>query len=366
VVDDDVGIRGAMSEPAQASSNPFQPSLRAREGWLLGMEIASLAQARLPLAEGLRVAAAETPSRRLAAAMRGLAGNLERGVALDQALAQSTARLPQHFLALVAAGLRTGALARVLQDFVEYRRRVAYEWNSIRRVLAYPLVILALAALLFVFVTLWIVPQVSTVLYEFDVDLPRSTRLMVWLSEDGLAWVAGGAIALAGLLLAVRWLHGTRLVHALVGGIPILGTMWRLGSWSQFSYLMALLLENGVPLPDALRLTSDAVQDDRLARATRVLAERCGQGSRMTEALAGIHALPATLAPVVQWGEERSALAAAFRAAAEMFSARLELQAQLVRVVSVPVTFLIVAGFVLFTVGAMFGPFIALITNLSK
>jgi type II secretory pathway component PulF len=355
-----------MSEPDRPAPNPFESRLSAREGWLLGMEIASLAQARLPLAEGLRVAAAETPSRRLAEAMRGLAGNLERGAPLDKALEQSTARLPQHFLALVAAGLRSGALARVLQEFVEYRRRAAYEWNSVRRVLTYPLVVLALAALLFVFVTLWIVPQVSTVLYEFEVDLPRSTRLMVWLSEVGLAWVAGAVIAIASLLLAVRWLHGPRLVHALVGGIPILGTMWRLGSMSQFSYLMALLLENGVPLPDALRLTSDAVHDDRLARATRMLAERCGQGSRLSDAVVGTRAMPATLGPVVQWGEERSALAAAFRAAAEMFSARLELQAQLVRVVSVPVTFLIVAGFVLFTVGAMFGPFIVLITNLSK
>ena len=355
-----------MSEPARPSPNPFERSLPAREGWLLGMEIASLARAGLPLAEGLRVAAAETPSRRLADAMRGLAANLERGAALDQALEQSAARLPQHFLALVAAGLRTGSLARVLQDFVEYRRRAAYEWNSIRRVLAYPLVVLALAGVLFVFVALWIVPQVSMVLHEFEVELPRSTHLMVWLSEGGLAWVAGGISAIVVVLLAVRWLNGPRLVHALAGGIPILGTMWRLGSWSQFSYLLALLLENGVPLPDALRLTSDAVHDDRLARATRLLAERCAQGNRMSDALAGIHALPATLTPVVQWGEERSSLADAFRVAAEMFSARLELQAQLVRIVSVPVTFLIVAGFVLFTVGALFGPFILLISNLSK
>ena len=58
-----------MSEPPRPSPNPFEPSLSAREGWLLGMEIASLARAGLPLAEGLRVAAAETPSRRLADAM---------------------------------------------------------------------------------------------------------------------------------------------------------------------------------------------------------------------------------------------------------------------------------------------------------
>jgi type IV pilus assembly protein PilC len=354
-----------MTAPLPPSANPFEPSLSAREGWLLGQEIASLAQASLPLAEGLRVAAAETPSRRLADAMRSLAAKLERGAPLDEVLQQYSTRLPKHFLALVAAGLRTGTLTSVLQDFVEQQRRADDEWHAVRRALAYPIVILVLAAVLFVFVTLLIVPQVALVLYEFQVELPISTRFMFWMSREGLAWLAVGVVLVLGMLLLFRWLNGPRVLHSLLGGIPILGTMWRLGSWSGFSRLMALLLEHGVPLPDALRLTSDAVRDERLGRATRLLAERCGQGIRMAEALGGLSAFPATLRPVIQWGEERSALAAAFRAAAEMFSARLELQSQLVRIVAPPLTFLVVAAVVLYTVGALFGPFIRFIQMLS-
>ena len=355
-----------MTEPAHASTNPFEPSLSAREGWLLGQEIASLAQASLPLAEGLRVAAAETPSRRLADAMRSLAAKLERGAALDEALQQYATRLPKHFLALVAAGLRTGTLTSVLQDFVEQQRRSDDEWHAVRRALAYPLVILVFAAMLFVFVTVWIVPQVVLVLMEFAVELPMSTRLMFWLSREGLAWIAVGAAVILGSLLIFRWLNGPRVLHGVLGGIPILGTMWRLESWSRFSRLMALLLDHGVPLPDALRLTSEAVRDERLGRATRLLAERCGQGTRISEALIGLSAFPATLRPVIEWGERQSALVAAFRAAADMFAARLELQAQLVRVVAPPLTFLLVAAVVLYTVGALFGPFITFIEALSK
>jgi type II secretory pathway component PulF len=329
------------------------------------MEIAGLAQASLPLAEGLRVAAGETPSRRLADAMRRLAARLESGMPLYDALQHSSARLPKHFLALVAAGLRSGSLARVLQDFVEYRRRTENEWHAVRRVLAYPLVVLALAAAIFALVTIWLVPQMAGVMREFEIDLPASTEFMLWLSQEGLTWLAGGVVIVLGSLLLVRWLHGPRLIHALAGGVPLLGTMWRLGSWSQFSHLMALLLEHGVPLPDALHLASEAIHDDRLARGTRMLAERCGQGSSVSDGLVGIHALPLTLRPIVQWGEERSALAEAFRASSDMFSARLELQAQLVRVVSAPVTFLIVAGVALFTIGALFGPLIVLIQSLS-
>jgi type II secretory pathway component PulF len=298
--------------------------------------------------------------------MRNLAAKLEQGAPLDEALQQFATRLPRHFLALVAAGLRTGTLNSVLQDFVEQQRRADDDWHAVRRALAYPIVILVLAAALFVFVTLWIVPQIVLVLLEFEVELPMSTRLMFWLSREGLAWIAAGIALALGTIFIFRWLNGPRVLHAVLGGIPILGTMWRLESWSGFSRLMALLLEHGVPLSEALRLTSEAVRDERLGRATRVLSQRCGEGGRMSEALVGLSAFPATLRPVIAWGETQSAMVAAFQAATDMFSARLVLQAQLVRIVAPPLTFLLVAAVVLYTIGALFGPFITVITNLSK
>jgi general secretion pathway protein F len=354
-----------MTETPRQSPNPFERPLSKRESWLVGMEISGLAQARLPLASGLRVSAAETSSRRLAWALDRLAGDLERGVPLDEALERSSLRLPPYFLALVVAGLRTGSLGRVLQDFAEQRRRSDDQWRSIRRTLAYPIVILALAVTLFLCVVLWIVPQVAGVVTEFGVELPRSTRLMFWLSQEGLAWMAIVVLGIAVSILLLRLLSGPWFLHAILSGVPIVGMMWRLGNWSELSHLMALLLEHGVPLPDALRLTSEAVRDERLARATRVLAERCEQGGNVVGGLSGLYAMPATLRPVLGWGEQKSALPDAFRAAAEMFSARLELHAQLVRVVSAPVTFLIVVAFVLFTATAMFLPFIKLITALT-
>jgi type II secretory pathway component PulF len=48
--------------------------------------------------------------------------------------------------------------------------------------------------------------------------------------------------------------------------LPLVGRLWRLGENSAFAELAALLLEQEIPLPNALRLAADASADDSLRR----------------------------------------------------------------------------------------------------
>jgi general secretion pathway protein F len=82
-----------------------------------------------------------------------------------------------------------------------------------------------------------------------------------------------------------------------MGWIPGVG---RIGSYfrlANFADLLAVLLENGVPLPDGLRLSADATGSAALRASASRLAEAVERGNRFGEHTATKAAFP----PFLQW-----------------------------------------------------------------
>src|SRR5262245_39508471 len=103
---------------------------------LVGGAITSLVGAGLPIEQGLRAAAQELPRGRTTKALATLADKLERGETFEQAATDST--IPAHLRALVAAGLRSASLSRVLEEFVAAERRAADVHRRIMVAVSYP------------------------------------------------------------------------------------------------------------------------------------------------------------------------------------------------------------------------------------
>ena len=98
---------------------PMLGKLSGQESAELAAHVAGLTKAGLPLAGGLRALAGELPRGRLARAVARLAAILQEGTPLDEALARPEVRLPAHVRGLIMAGVRSGRLPRMLEEFVE-------------------------------------------------------------------------------------------------------------------------------------------------------------------------------------------------------------------------------------------------------
>ncbi len=128
---------------------------------------------------------------------------------------------------------------------------------------------------------------------------------------------------------------------------------------------MGLLLEQEVSLPDALRLAAAGLRDANLARGCRRAAADAENGRPLDECLAARRQFPASLIPMIQWGQQASALPDAFRGAAEMFEGRVHSHGTLLQTTLLPIMCAVVSIFVGFFVLALFLPLIALIQKLS-
>ncbi len=348
------------AEPASAGR-----PLSAEEAAELGHQIAELAKAGLPLGAGLRAMAAELPSRRLAQALRRVAAQVDAGVELPAALSAKGVPLPPHVLGLVLAGVRSGRLPELMEQFVAAERRRLELRRRVRLAVAYPGLLLAALFALYLSFSEYVVPGFTELFGEFGAALPTMTHFTLWIAGPGSrALVALLVLVVTGFVLLASARHSPAARRAL-DCFPVLGPMWRARRLAVFSRLMSLLLDQQVPLPEALRLSGEGVNEPVLADACREAARRVEGGDLLSDSLSDSRQYPPSLRPVVHWGQHVGDLAGAFRGAAELYERRVQTQLTLWEAVVPPILFLLVGSGILLMVLGLFLPLVGLIVSLT-
>ena len=113
----------------------------------------------MPLEGGLAALADEVGRPRLARVLRNLAARLERGEKLETAIAAQGSRLPADLRGLIVAGVRSGRLPIVLDQFAALARRQQDLRRRVLLTLAYPALLLGIMAALMVFCHLLLTEQ---------------------------------------------------------------------------------------------------------------------------------------------------------------------------------------------------------------
>lgn len=331
----------------------------------LARHIGDLSATSLPLAEGLRAAAEEAGSRALAAALRDLAARIESGVSPEEALRALQTRMPSHVRGLVAAAVRSGQLGQTLSHLIEHRRSARELRREIFAALTYPGLLLAMTLGVFVVFMLLVVPGFRSMFLEIGLELPTTTKVLFWWSETGVWLLLGLLVTLPTLAIVARLALGAARWKRLTSAMPILGPLWHWMGVAQMTRLLGVLIQQQVPLPEALRLAADGTADANVREVCHAMAKGAEQGRGLSEMISTGFRLPMAMVPLVRWGERSDSLAEALRTSSEMFESRVRLRASLLKSVLPPFIFVFVALTSIFMIfGSLYGPMKGMITGL--
>jgi type II secretory pathway component PulF len=357
-----------MSKLSESNGVSSGGGLSGPEALELSAQLAGLAKAGLPLAPSLAALAEELPRGRLRRSMRDLARGLESGQPLVEAVERQDGRIPPHLRGLVTAGIRSGRLGEVLGEFsgfaaigIELRRRI---WLN----LAYPVISLLVTLAVFAFIGLAVMPQFEAIFRDFGIPLPRVT-IVLFRFAGGTAtlWPTLAAIAVFLVVgaLAAHFVLRPATARGLAARVPLLGGVWRWTSLAEFFHLLGLLVEYRLPMPEAVRLAGEGVQDSGVEAAARCMAEEVEDGQSLAQAMSRRREFPPRLPRLIRWAENQGSLPEVLHMAAELFAARASAHATVAATaVSVVCFFLIIIGVAL-SVVALILPLVMLISRLS-
>jgi type II secretory pathway component PulF len=296
-------------------------------------QLAVMLREGIPLEGAIRQLVAGMQSGPLKDELELLQTDLQKGVTLSDALARR--RLPEFYSRMLIAGAAAQDLPGILTLLADYYHRSHATWMRLKGLMIYPIIVIIVALLMTASLGVFF-----SRLYEINssgVFVPQHGKAFVVAS----LWLSPGILALA---LAVC------LVAASVPSVRA-WVRWRLpafreASLAQLAASMTLMLRNGVPLPEALRLAENL--EDQSPAAPALAAWRgqiqAGQG-KPAEWQARGKILPPLFLWVVRSAGDN--LAAGFQKAAELYSARATYRTELMLYGVLPVSVLLLGQMIL-------------------
>jgi len=325
--------------------------------------LAETSSAALPLEPALRAAAQEAGRRERRVLLR-IADDIAAGVPTDEAFVRAGEALPAHLLALILAGLDSGNLATVLSRYLTLTRQRARARRPLLFAIAYPVLLLIGAGLMFLLILLFLVPQFEVIFDDFGMTLPWMTEILISMSHFARSfwWPLLALLVFAGVLLLIYWLvmRGRRVT---LSSLPVLDLGVRAQDWGRFCGLLSLLIESRQPLPQALRLAAAAATTLRVRGAGLAVAEDIEAGLTPWEA-ALPRTIPGPIKHVFRWGNRSDVFAEALAGLAEIYSRRSRVSAVLIGIVLEPFVLIFTAGTVGAAAVALFLPLFNLLNNL--
>ncbi len=191
--------------------------------------------------------------------------DVRQGRSLSEAFGKQSAVFDDSVVSLVQAGEATGSLNNVLTRLVSNMEETKAIKSKLFAALAYPCFLIIIACLLVLLFLFFLMPRIEGLLLSMGGNLPWSTKLLILGAESMLAY---GWIVVLGVVLGVSSLVSWRKSPAgrakfdeLVLRIPELGRFLKELQVLRLTQVLALLLENGITMVQALAMSERSLSN---------------------------------------------------------------------------------------------------------
>jgi len=225
-------------------------------------QLLSLLSAGLALLNAMELILASAP-KHWQICLANLCAQLRRGEGFSQALVAQRNQFSAEFINLIRVSERTGNIELALETICQQLEAQIELRRKIQQALSYPIITLASSVLLILVMMIWVVPVFKDVFAHFQAELPAPTKVLIQIStviEHFYLEMTGLFIVSVGLFL-FAWLKIPRLQKTcdeLSFQIPVLGKLFRLATLTHWCRTFGHLLDSGLALPDALRVTAQS------------------------------------------------------------------------------------------------------------
>ncbi|HUT24783.1 MAG TPA: type II secretion system F family protein [Sumerlaeia bacterium] len=287
---------------------PFVSAVPQSEMVLLIRRLATLVGSGIPLVESLKAIAGQIESPVLRHAMGDVKEDVQQGQGLSHALSKHPRIFSQMTISMVRVGETGGILPLVLEQLADFTERDREIRGEVKTALAYPCLVLALAAAVVVFLMTAIVPKLEALFSGMRASLPVPTVMLLAMSSFAQrhGWLCLLAL-LAGGVGTTYWLRTERGAAAYDRArlrIPVLGNLIRRTAIGRFSRSLGALVRGGVPLMEALDVVKHIMSSNTMTQAIDRMQACVRRGDSMARGLENEALFPDMVRFMISSGEE--------------------------------------------------------------
>ncbi len=221
--------------------------------------------AGLSLSKALEIMARQTKNEKFKATILSMVSTVRQGKSFADALTEHPDIFPKFFQEMVRAGEKSGKMEESLKLIgIQLKRDYALK-RKIKSAMIYPMVILIAMVAIGILMLIYVVPTLIATFKDLDVELPASTRFIIFVSEtllkSGLIFL--GALAVLGFALW-KWLKsrsGKIAVDYVLAYLPVIRGINQKFNSARTCRTLSSLISSGVEILEALSITENVIQN---------------------------------------------------------------------------------------------------------
>lgn len=271
-------------------------------------QLSTMINAGLPITEGLLILRSQS-SEAMQKVVAQILADVEAGESLSESMSKHPKIFSRTYIALVKSGEVGGVMDAVLLRLADTLEKQQEFNGKVKGALIYPAIIVSGMVVVAFIMMIFVIPRLTSLYSEFNATLPLPTRILIGISNFFVNYwfivifLAGGSYYLFTLYKATA--AGKRKVDELIFKIPVFGPLQKQVILTELTRTLSLMVGAGVPILEALNITSEVVGNSVVSDALKDSARQVEKGFPIAFSFARHpDAFPFLLSQMVAVGEE--------------------------------------------------------------
>lgn len=342
----------------------FGKAVKARDFSIFCRQFVSIIRAGVSVINALEMMRDQTENKTLKNALKGVHEDVSKGESLAMAMKKRAKVFPSMLCNMVEAGEASGSL-----DVAFDRMAIQFEKEdklkqSVKKAMIYPVVLVVVMIGVLFLMMVWVIPNFMGMFAELDAEMPATTQLVINMSDFVIAkwWLI--LLVAAAIFAAVKLYAGTPNGKFVLGGlklkIPVLGKLQMKSECARLGRTLCTLLSAGVPMIDALEITSRSMENVHYKKALADAKEQVMRGVPLSRPLKTCGLFPPMVIHMVAIGEETGNIESMLENVANYYEDDVQVATEQMMALMEPMIIVVMAVVVGFMIMAILQPMFTL------
>ena len=273
----------------------------------------TMLESGIALDQAVKITSEQVTNDKFKIVLEDIHQGLQKGQEFNYCLAQHKTYFSNFFISLVRVGEKSGKLDEVLSYLLEQQESDYELVTKTRSALIYPSIIVSALVVMVVFMMIFVIPKVTGILDEYDVELPLATRILIGLSDFlinyGLFLVPVIILLIILIKKQIKTPKGKWRWDTLILKIPRINKIIMEFNLSRLTRSSSALLKSGVSIDKAIELAADVSNNSHYKKSLKDGIHFVQRGIPLAEVLKGSPKLyPPITTRMIEIGEKSGKL----------------------------------------------------------
>jgi type IV pilus assembly protein PilC len=341
----------------EAAMNP----VTVRDKAVFSRQFAAMVNAGVAMVRCLSVLADQCSNPKLRKVLGQVSLDVQQGINLSDAMRRHPECFDALYVSMIQAGEVGGVLDEVLNRLAKVLEDMSRLKNQVKGAMAYPVAVGILALLVFLGMTIFLIPVFANIFKGLGTELPALTLFMLGISNILTSWMAIiPIVVVSGLTFAYQQYYKTPIGHLTMDRfflkMPILGDLNEKSATARFCRIFGTLTRSGVPILNSLDIVRDTAGNQVISNAIEKSKLEVQQGGMLSSALQREKVFPALAIQMISIGEETGELDTMMMKVADFYEDEVEQAVKALTSVLEPIMMVFLAGMVAVILLSMYLP----------